>query len=67
MVQYGCAPLTGEGLTCLKAANSALEDRLNTAGADCVLPDFVNLTLEQFHSLVGLQTQCFRTEFFEGC
>ena len=45
------------GLKCLGIASSAPEEKLMNAGADCVLPDFINLTLERFHSLLGLRKQ----------
>lgn len=31
------------------------EELLTAAGADAVLQDFIDLTLAQFHSLVGMQ------------
>ncbi len=50
------------GLKCLGIASSAPEEKLVNAGADCVLPDFVNLTLQQFHSFVEMQPQRFGTD-----
>lgn len=43
------------GLKCLGIASSAPQKKLISAGADCVLPNFINLTLEQFQSLVGFE------------
>ena len=43
------------GLRCVGIAGSKSEEHLTAAGADCVLRDFVNLTLGKFHSLVGMQ------------
>jgi HAD superfamily hydrolase (TIGR01509 family) len=45
------------GLRCVGIASWGSEEKLTAAGADCVLPDFVNLTLQEFHSLVGMQPQ----------
>lgn len=49
------------GLRCIGIASCGSEQKLTAAGADCVLPDFVNLTLQRFHSLVGMQPQHSRT------
>jgi beta-phosphoglucomutase len=43
------------GLRCVGIAGSQSGDSLIAAGADCVLRDFVDLSLRKFHSLVGLR------------
>jgi len=45
------------GLRCVAITKCGSEEKLTAAGADCVLPDFVNLTLQRLHSLVGMQPQ----------
>jgi len=45
------------GLRCVGITRCGSEEKLTAAGADFVLPDFVNLTLEKFHSLVGMRPQ----------
>ena len=45
------------GLKCVGIASHQPEEKLTAAGADHVLPDFLNLSLREFHSLVGLQPQ----------
>ena len=47
------------GLKCVGIASAACELKLSAAGADCVLSDFVNLTLEELHSLVGIDSAHF--------
>ena len=44
-------------LRCIGIASCGSEEKLTAAGADCVLRDFVNLTLQEFQSLVGMQPQ----------
>jgi len=43
------------GLRCIGIVGSRSGERLTAAGADYVLQDFVDLTIEKFHSLVGMQ------------
>jgi len=43
------------GLKCVGVTNSHSEAQLTAAGADCVIHDFVNLTLEDFRSRLGIQ------------
>jgi len=43
------------GLRCIGIAGSHPGDSLTAAGADAVLPDFVDVTLREFHSLVGMR------------
>ena len=45
------------GLRCIGIASCGSEEKLTAAGADCVLRDFVNLTLQEFQSLLGMQPQ----------
>ena len=42
------------GLKCIGIAGNGSRERLTAAGADCVLENFVDITLHRFHSLVGL-------------
>jgi len=42
------------GLTCVGIGGRQSENLLAAAGADAVLPDFVDMTLSRFHSLVGM-------------
>jgi len=53
----GVRAAKGAGLRCVGISRCGSEEKLTAAGADCVLPDFVNLTLEKFRSLVGMQPQ----------
>jgi len=41
------------GLRCIGIAGSKSVEQLIAAGADCVLPDFINLTLRDLHALVS--------------
>lgn len=43
------------GLKCVGIARNGSRDQLAAAGADCVLQDFVDITLRRFHSLVGMR------------
>jgi len=43
------------GLKCVGIAGYQSADKLTAAGADYVLRDFLNLSLREFHSLVGMQ------------
>jgi len=45
------------GLKCVGIAGDQSQDKLTAAGADYVLRDFLNLSLREFHSLVGMQPQ----------
>ena len=45
------------GMRCVGIARPNTQDQLTAAGADCVLQDFVDITLPKFHSLVGMQPQ----------
>jgi len=45
------------GLKCVGIAGYQSQDKLTAAGADYVLRDFLNLSLREFHSLVGMQPQ----------
>jgi HAD superfamily hydrolase (TIGR01509 family) len=47
------------GLRCVGIASNGFEQKLTAAGADCVLSDFVNLTIEEFHSLIGMTPPLF--------
>jgi beta-phosphoglucomutase len=51
----GIRAAKGAGLRCVGIAGSQPGDHLTAAGADCVLRDFVGITLREFHSLVGMQ------------
>jgi len=42
------------GLRCVGISGCQSGDQLTAAGADCVLKDFVDITLQEFHSLVGM-------------
>jgi HAD superfamily hydrolase (TIGR01509 family) len=42
------------GLKCVGIATNRSAERLTAAGADCVLSNFANLTIEEFLSLVGM-------------
>jgi beta-phosphoglucomutase len=42
------------GLKCVGIAGDRPGEHLTSAGADCVLRDFVDVTLPKFHSLVGM-------------
>ena len=53
----GVRAAKGAGLRCVGIADPGSEENLTAAGADCVLRDFVNLTLPEFHALVGMQPQ----------
>ena len=55
----GIRAAKGAGLKCIGIAGRQSEVKLSSAGADCVLPDFLDLTLEKFHTLVGMQPQSF--------
>ncbi len=57
----GVQAANSAGLKCIGIARGAAEEKLISAGADCVLPDFVNLTVERFCSIVGMQPQCVGT------
>jgi beta-phosphoglucomutase len=52
----GIRAARGAGLKCVAIASSQSEDTLTAAGADYVLRDFVNLSLREFHSMVGMHT-----------
>lgn len=43
------------GLRCIGISGSQLGESLTAAGADALLPDFVDVTLAEFHSLVGMR------------
>lgn len=43
------------GMKCIGIAGHTLGDHLIAAGADGILQDFVNISLAQFHSLVGMR------------
>jgi HAD superfamily hydrolase (TIGR01509 family) len=45
------------GLKCVGIAGYQSEDKLTAAGADYVLRDFLNLSLREFHAIVGMQPQ----------
>jgi beta-phosphoglucomutase len=51
----GIRAAKGAGLKCVGVASCQSEDKLAAAGADCVLRDFLNLSLREFHSLVGMR------------
>jgi beta-phosphoglucomutase len=53
----GIRAAKGAGLRCVGIAGRNSKEQLTAAGADCVLRDFAHLTLEKFHSLVGMQPQ----------
>lgn len=53
----GIRAAKGAGLRCVGIAGRRSRERLAAAGADCVLRDFVDLTLGKFHSLIGMQPQ----------
>ena len=43
------------GLKCVGVTTHKSEEELIVAGADCVLRDFLNLSLQEFHLLLGMQ------------
>jgi beta-phosphoglucomutase len=45
------------GLRCVGIASNGSGHKLTTAGADYVVPNFLNLTVEIFHSLIGMNPQ----------
>lgn len=51
----GVRAAKGAGLKCVGIASCQLEQQLITAGADSVLRDFLNLSLQKFYSMVGMQ------------
>lgn len=53
----GVRAAKGAGLRCVGITKGGSGEKLTAAGVDCILPDFVNLTLQHFHSLVGMQLQ----------
>jgi len=53
----GIRAAKGAGLKCVGIAGHKSGDQLTAAGADCVLQDFVDLHLQRFHALVGMQPQ----------
>jgi len=53
----GIQAAKGAGLRCVGIAGDKSGEQLTAAGADCVLPDFVDLTLRKLRSLVGMQPQ----------
>jgi beta-phosphoglucomutase-like phosphatase (HAD superfamily) len=50
----GIRAAKGAGLKCIGIANSQSKDKLAAAGADYVLRDFLNLSLREFHAIVGM-------------
>jgi len=50
----GVRAAKGAGLMCVGIAGDRPKEQLRAAGADCVLRDFVDITLREFHSLVGM-------------
>jgi len=53
----GIRAAKGAGLKCVGISGYQSEDKLTAAGADYVLRDFLNLSLREFHSIVGMQPQ----------
>jgi HAD superfamily hydrolase (TIGR01509 family) len=53
------------GLRCVGIASNGSKHKLSAAGADCVLSDFLNLTLEAFHSLIGVAPPLFCNRQYE--
>lgn len=51
----GVRAAKGAGLKCVGIAGHKSADYLTAAGADCVLPDFVDIDIEKLHSLVGMR------------
>ncbi len=51
----GIRAARGAGLKCVAIAGSQSESNLTAAGAHYVLRDFLNLSLREFHSMVGMQ------------
>jgi len=49
----GVQAAKGAGLRCVGIASHKSGEHMTAACADCVLPDFVDLTLQKFHSLIG--------------
>jgi beta-phosphoglucomutase len=43
------------GLRCVGISGGKSADQLTAAGADCVLQDFVDITIRKFYSLVGMR------------
>jgi len=50
------------GLKCVGIAGHKSADPLIAAGADCVLRDFVDINLQEFHALIGMQQWYAATE-----
>ena len=53
----GIRAAKGAGLRCVGIAGHKLGDYLTAAGADCVLQNFVDIGLDKFHTLVGMEPQ----------
>ena len=53
----GVQAAKGAGLKCVGIAGDQSGEKLTAAGADYVVRDFLNLSLREFHSLVGMQPQ----------
>jgi beta-phosphoglucomutase-like phosphatase (HAD superfamily) len=53
-IYSGIRAAKGAGLKCIGIANSQSKDKLAAAGADYVLRDFLNLSLREFHAIVGM-------------
>ncbi len=51
------------GLRCVGIAGHKSGQHLTAAGADCVLQDFVDIGVEKFHSLVGMQPRRAHREY----
>lgn len=51
----GVRAAKGAGLRCVGIVGTRSGDPMTAAGADCVLRDFVDLTIRKFQSLVGMQ------------
>ena len=51
----GVQAANGAGLKCIGIASRANGAKLAAAGADCVLPNFLNLSVQELHSLVGIR------------
>jgi beta-phosphoglucomutase len=53
----GVRAAKGAGLKCIGIARCQSADRLTDAGADCVLPDFADITLHKFPFFLGMSLQ----------
>jgi len=53
----GVRAAKGAGLRCVGIVGPKSGEHMTAAGADCVLQNFVDLTIRKFHSILGMQPQ----------